>query len=55
MKQAKKTKLFEGDGVNGYALPFLTPVPFLATLGIFPRVAFYLAHGLHIKEHEKTN
>tara|TARA_B100000287_G_scaffold259616_1_gene244206 strand:- start:511 stop:666 length:156 start_codon:yes stop_codon:yes gene_type:complete len=49
MKQAKKTKLFEGDGVNGYALPFLTPVPFLATLGIFPRVAFHFGTWLAYK------
>tara|TARA_R110002020_G_scaffold173776_3_gene364724 strand:- start:1897 stop:2040 length:144 start_codon:yes stop_codon:yes gene_type:complete len=47
MKQAKKIRTLEGDGVNGYALPFLTPVPFLATLGFFPRVAFYLAYDLH--------
>jgi len=32
MNKAKKY-IIEGDGVNGYALPFLTPIPFLATLG----------------------
>jgi hypothetical protein len=33
MNKAKKY-ISEGDGVNGYALPFLTPIPFLATLGL---------------------
>jgi hypothetical protein len=28
-----KNYIIEGDGVNGYALPFLTSAPSLATLG----------------------